>query len=417
MSERDGFLRAIAADPADDTVRLAFADWLDERGDRAEAEFIRFHVEIGRVGHRLEDPHARELVRQRDVRWGGRPHDGFGSATGQDAQGTYPGEYAVVGYRRGLPDRLAIDLGPFLFRGDEWFAAYPTLRELAVFDSVGRVAALAGCPLLGAVDVLELAFWVDPEDARALAASPHLRGVGTLRLWVGWSDALAEAVARHATADWPARVELVQLYGGLAAGADAAAVGEQADERARRANAVAGRELAHVVRPFDRLFPLRGVPPDVGEADDARLGIDLQNNLLVGQLPDGTSAVVGLHHSAGSWVIARFGGDGRLLDAERRPCPVPDFDLLSAGEAARQAGEALGLSPAVVRVHEFEGPPPDRGRFGVHLWPQRYFLADPSGPTPLVGETDLYEWLKREDFVIEWGPDYYADWRGEVHTS
>ena len=168
-----------------------------------------------------------------------------------------------------------------------------------MFDSVGRVAALAGCPLLGAVDVLELAFWVDPEDARALAASPHLRGVGTLRLWVGWSDALAEAVARHATADWPARVELVQLYGGLAAGADAAAVGEQADERARRANAVAGRELAHVVRPFDRLFPLRGWGR-IGNGDQPTVG---------GQDADGFSDVVPRPRAARSPAITSVGAE------------------------------------------------------------------------------------------------------------
>lgn len=45
MNERDGFIAAIKAEPADDTRRLAYADWLDEYGqhdrDRATAEFIR----------------------------------------------------------------------------------------------------------------------------------------------------------------------------------------------------------------------------------------------------------------------------------------------------------------------------------------------------------------------------------------
>ena len=44
MSEREGFLRAICADPDDDTVRLAFADWLQEHGESNSAEFIRLHI-------------------------------------------------------------------------------------------------------------------------------------------------------------------------------------------------------------------------------------------------------------------------------------------------------------------------------------------------------------------------------------
>jgi uncharacterized protein (TIGR02996 family) len=47
MSEEDGFLAAVLAAPRDDTPRLAFADWLDERGgpgDAARAEFIRLSV-------------------------------------------------------------------------------------------------------------------------------------------------------------------------------------------------------------------------------------------------------------------------------------------------------------------------------------------------------------------------------------
>lgn len=45
MGERDSFLAAIRANPADDVARLVYADWLDDRAagdlDRATAEFIR----------------------------------------------------------------------------------------------------------------------------------------------------------------------------------------------------------------------------------------------------------------------------------------------------------------------------------------------------------------------------------------
>ena len=47
---RSQLLREIAASPDDDTLRLAFADWLDEHGDPADAdraEFIRTQFSIG----------------------------------------------------------------------------------------------------------------------------------------------------------------------------------------------------------------------------------------------------------------------------------------------------------------------------------------------------------------------------------
>ena len=50
--EQTAFMRSICADPADDTVRLAFADWLNERGgdgDDARAEFIRVQVELEQI--------------------------------------------------------------------------------------------------------------------------------------------------------------------------------------------------------------------------------------------------------------------------------------------------------------------------------------------------------------------------------
>ncbi len=47
MTQEDAFLAAILAEPRDDTPRLVFADWLEERGgpgDAARAEFIRLSV-------------------------------------------------------------------------------------------------------------------------------------------------------------------------------------------------------------------------------------------------------------------------------------------------------------------------------------------------------------------------------------
>src|SRR3954451_5218968 len=44
----DAFLQAILDEPDDDTPRLVFADWLDERGDVGRAGVIRVQCELAR---------------------------------------------------------------------------------------------------------------------------------------------------------------------------------------------------------------------------------------------------------------------------------------------------------------------------------------------------------------------------------
>ena len=46
MTEQQQLLRAIHANPADDTVRLAYADFLAENGDETRAEFIRVQIAL-----------------------------------------------------------------------------------------------------------------------------------------------------------------------------------------------------------------------------------------------------------------------------------------------------------------------------------------------------------------------------------
>jgi uncharacterized protein (TIGR02996 family) len=48
-SDEQAFLRAIDASPLDDVPRLVYADWLQERGQDARAEFIRIQCEIAKI--------------------------------------------------------------------------------------------------------------------------------------------------------------------------------------------------------------------------------------------------------------------------------------------------------------------------------------------------------------------------------
>jgi uncharacterized protein (TIGR02996 family) len=49
MDDHEALVAAIAANPDDDAPRLAFADWLEERGDAARADFVRDQVRLDRT--------------------------------------------------------------------------------------------------------------------------------------------------------------------------------------------------------------------------------------------------------------------------------------------------------------------------------------------------------------------------------
>src|SRR5215470_11482605 len=57
MSPDEAFRRDILANPDDDAVRLIYADWLDEHGDRDRADFIRVQCRLAQ----LEDIDAEKI--------------------------------------------------------------------------------------------------------------------------------------------------------------------------------------------------------------------------------------------------------------------------------------------------------------------------------------------------------------------
>jgi uncharacterized protein (TIGR02996 family) len=66
------FIDAIAENPDDDTARLVYADWLEDRGD-PRAEYLRLEVELASAinGNRRKQAigRIRQLRRKLDVRW------------------------------------------------------------------------------------------------------------------------------------------------------------------------------------------------------------------------------------------------------------------------------------------------------------------------------------------------------------
>jgi len=73
MSEDAAFIAQIHADPYDDTVRLIYADWLEEQGD-VRSEYLRLECELNglRSGDALFDelrPRFDEIRRRCDRNW------------------------------------------------------------------------------------------------------------------------------------------------------------------------------------------------------------------------------------------------------------------------------------------------------------------------------------------------------------
>jgi uncharacterized protein (TIGR02996 family) len=73
MTDDDVFLRAILQNPADDTPRLIYADWLDERGE-PRGEFIRIQCRLAQLAATAErrpllEQSERELLDHHQDRW------------------------------------------------------------------------------------------------------------------------------------------------------------------------------------------------------------------------------------------------------------------------------------------------------------------------------------------------------------
>src|SRR5437763_13277856 len=76
MSAEQAFLQEIVEDPDDDAVRLIYADWLEDHGNAARAEFIRTQIELAGMKEddpRREDFAAREadLLAEHEAEWVG----------------------------------------------------------------------------------------------------------------------------------------------------------------------------------------------------------------------------------------------------------------------------------------------------------------------------------------------------------
>jgi hypothetical protein len=262
---------------------------------------------------------------------------------------------------------------------------------------------------------IEFADWANEADARALAGSPFLTNLERLTLWLGGrhENAVLRTFARGVGTPHLKEIRLIQLYGGLAAGARAKRLDFQAKRQAEFINGQYGRKVAHVYRPFQQSFPIRG---------------DTGRSLYAGRLPDQRQALAALW-AGHTLLLLIFDAEGHLIEVQRRPqldflpreyerlfWQVVEEDLY--GFLRKEFGFALDL----IRVKEFAIPE----GVSVYYWPSTYdeYVANPDNLPDGVSEEDragptfrIHQWMARGDFVIEWGNDYWAGPDGIIHSS
>jgi uncharacterized protein (TIGR02996 family) len=186
--EQAALLRAIVANPDDDAPRLVYADWLQEHGDEAQAEFIREGIRLAGMKKRAKGRTAlverlRELSEDRCYDW--------------YAPLGIPDMTVIDRYERGFPYRVTFDGAASFFASADALFAFVPIRGLGVMadgdnEYEDGTAAFENdtLPRLGAVPGLRRLthLWLHGHNQIADDAwgeffrSPHLAGLTFLSL-------------------------------------------------------------------------------------------------------------------------------------------------------------------------------------------------------------------------------------------
>jgi uncharacterized protein (TIGR02996 family) len=182
-NQRAAFLDAIRAKPGDDTLRLIFADWLEEHGESARANFIRLQCQAERTpawtSRRLDlQRQADELLLEHERDW----------------LGDWCDRLVRWEFRRGFVHAATMTAKMFLRHGEDLFRAEPVYRLGLVLEegqplTAETVPAVVSHPAFRHVQSLDIfgttSAWPSPWDCMQ---------VPKWRVPVGmWLQCLAEA--------------------------------------------------------------------------------------------------------------------------------------------------------------------------------------------------------------------------------
>jgi uncharacterized protein (TIGR02996 family) len=244
MTPEDALLRAIVEEPDNDLPRLIYADWLEEHGAAARAEFIRVQVELEPLREQWANEQREALERREEVllrehrlawEWGSTP-----------LSEKFREEITTV-FRRGFVETIGLPVQWFLEDGAAIRALCPLLRRVDLHRVAGWGERLARAPLFEGLEEAQIACWITGADAAAIASSPTMRHLGRLTVWLGYpeeDEAICEALL--GCANWPHLRELRVVGAAME------------PEECRAAFALLaeglGRGLDRFINPWDRLF-------------------------------------------------------------------------------------------------------------------------------------------------------------------
>jgi uncharacterized protein (TIGR02996 family) len=194
-AEELAFLSAVVANLDDDTLRLVYADWLDERGHTDRATYIRLHVRATAAGSEFKVPLTmlEEAARLRVA----APAAWAAPVPPRLAQYFRVREH----YERGLLAEVSGDVAGLLAHLPELCRLAP-LREVVVLDSTDALAQ--HLPELCRLAPVRHVVVRDSTDALAqLLRLPELSRLRTLCVWAPRDRAEAERFLRMLTESRP----------------------------------------------------------------------------------------------------------------------------------------------------------------------------------------------------------------------
>jgi uncharacterized protein (TIGR02996 family) len=168
--EEARFLEHVCAGPDDDSPRLIYADWLDERDD-PRGEFIRVQIALSRLpAHDLRRPGLLDreavLLARHHAEWSEPLRGLAGSAE----------------FRRGFIESVIVDAATFLRRTNDLFQQAP-IGHVQFLDVSSCLHELMACPELSRLSAITIsAQHIGERLARALIESPHVTGLRSLNL-------------------------------------------------------------------------------------------------------------------------------------------------------------------------------------------------------------------------------------------
>ncbi len=187
-TEYNRLVRAIIACPADDSLRLIFADWLDENGDEERAKFIRLQIDLTRLA-RYTDAWEELFQQQLELRWkhADRWTSGLPKARGAQWQswafGLQTGE-PWDSWSRGFPAEVEFNsAAAFEKYAAQCFEASPVeYLSLGGKVTINTLPRILNSPLLKQVTALVIWHsYLGDEGAKMVAECPHLTNVRFLR--------------------------------------------------------------------------------------------------------------------------------------------------------------------------------------------------------------------------------------------